>query len=205
MSYDRSKTTFSPEGHLLQVQYAHRAAQNGSLVIALSGASSTIVIVEQKLAARLQQKQDKIVQVSDLVYAVFSGLTADSRILVQQCRIFAASHALRLAKAATAADVAQKLGELAQSHTQIGGKRPFGACGIVFDAQQIFTVDPSGVVQGWKAVAIGGNASKIQDILAEKWKAGMDKKEAEKIGREVICEVVEGEDMEVKVLEARGQ
>lgn len=199
MPYDSSKTTFSPEGHLLQVQYAHRAVQNGSLIVALRSTQGIVVACEQKLTARLQQRLARIQEVYADVRCVFSGLGADARILLQQARLAAASYQLRLQKNPNAADVARDLSKICQEYTQKGGRRPFGVCCVVFDKQQIYTVDPSGVCAEWEGIAVGGQAQKVQSMLEERWKKDMNRGDLEGLAREAVGVVCESDEIEVCV------
>lgn len=53
MSYDSSLTVFSPEGHLIQVQYAHKAVARGTSAVGLVCDQGIVLSVEKKQAAKL--------------------------------------------------------------------------------------------------------------------------------------------------------
>ena len=83
MAYDRAITVFSPDGRLLQVEYARQAVKKGSTSVGLRTEDS-VVLGAIKTTAQLavDGSSKKIFQIDDHAGLTSSGLLADARDLV---------------------------------------------------------------------------------------------------------------------------
>lgn len=95
-----------------------------------------------------------------------------------------------------------------QQHTQTGGRRPFGVTLIIGGKDQtgysLYTVDPSGVFTQWKGVAIGNQATKIQEYLNKNYKDNLEKiEDYVKLGKDAVGQIVEDleDGIEYKILQ----
>merc|ERR1711962_1367079 len=92
--YDRSVNTFSPEGRLFQVEYAIEAIKLGSTAIGIRTDEGTVLAVEKRITSPLMVPStiEKIVEIDNHLACAFSGLTADSKMLIERARVEAQNH-----------------------------------------------------------------------------------------------------------------
>merc|ERR1712029_131774 len=83
--YDRSVNTFSPEGRLFQVEYAIEAIKLGSTAIGIQTSEGVVLAVEKRITSPLMIPStiEKIVEIDKHIGCAVSGLTADSKMLIE--------------------------------------------------------------------------------------------------------------------------
>lgn len=79
---------FSPDGRLLQNEYANKAASRGTLVIGVTGKNSVILLMKKQNSNPLMvsNESDSIQKISESIYGGFSGMSGDSRSFVNTLR-----------------------------------------------------------------------------------------------------------------------
>ena len=89
----------------------------------------------------------------------------------------------------------KKMCDYKQSFTQYGGARPFGTAlliaGVDDEGIHLYETDPSGAYQSYRAGAIGRGRSSVIDYFEDKWKSGMTKNAAIKLGLEALKDSLE--------------
>eukprot|EP00703_Trepomonas_sp_PC1_P000615 JAP95991.1 20S proteasome alpha subunit 4 [Trepomonas sp. PC1] len=211
MPYDSSLTVFSPEGHLIQVQYAHKAVAKGTSAIGLATQDGIVLAIEKKQTARLQDPSTniKLFDIDHHVFATFAGLTADARQLIQKLRQECQQYRLTYAQPISISTLAHNIATYMQKHTQSGGQRPFGVTVIVGGKDEkgysIFTCDPSGVYNQWQGVAVGNQSSKIQEHLEKNYKEEMTVNELDQLARNAIGLIVEDQEdgIDTKIIQIK--
>eukprot|EP01056_Protomagalhaensia_sp_Gyna25_P005083 Protomagalhaensia_sp_Gyna_25__5082@NODE_579_length_3073_cov_573_049440_g449_i0_p2_GENE_NODE_579_length_3073_cov_573_049440_g449_i0NODE_579_length_3073_cov_573_049440_g449_i0_p2_ORF_typecomplete_len233_score40_04Proteasome/PF00227_26/2e45Proteasome_A_N/PF10584_9/7_9e12Proteasome_A_N/PF10584_9/3_1e03Dicer_N/PF17895_1/0_26_NODE_579_length_3073_cov_573_049440_g449_i089787 len=208
--YDRAITVFSPDGHLLQVQYAAEAVKRGLCAVAVKGAEVVVLAVERKVAAKLQDARvaRKIEIIDDGAALAFAGLSADGRVLVNRTRIECQSYRLTADEAPSCNYIARHIAQSQQKFTMRGGMRPFGVACLVagFDtagAPALFKSEPHGILTGWKAHAIGRNDKVVEEYFEKNYKQGLNRADAIKLAINGLTEVIDpgSQNMEIAVVE----
>jgi len=209
--YDRAITVFSPDGHLLQVEYAQEAVRKGSTAVGVRGENCVVLGVEKKSVAKLQEERTvrKICQLDDHVVIAFAGLTADARILINRAQVECQSHKLTVEDPVTLEYITRYIAGLKQKYTQSNGRRPFGiSCllaGFDFDGTpHLFQTEPSGIYYEWKANATGKGAKSVREFLEKSYPTAKLETEEEtvKFAVKALLEVVQSgkKNLEIAVM-----
>ncbi len=93
-NYDASPTMFSPQGGLLQIEYAHMAADKGAVAVAVRTEQGVIMVTERSRHSPLlvPSSMTKMAVIADHILCVYSGIVSDANILVERARVEAAHH-----------------------------------------------------------------------------------------------------------------
>ncbi|KAF4526731.1 hypothetical protein B566_EDAN015764 [Ephemera danica] len=209
--YDRAVTVFSPDGHLLQVEYAQEAVRKGSTAVGVRGKDVVVLGVEKKSVAKLQEERTvrKVCLLDDHIVMAFAGLTADARVLINRAQVECQSHKLTVEDPATLEYITRYIAELKQAYTQSNGRRPFGISCLLggFDPDgtpRLYQTEPSGIYYEWKANATGHSAKTVLEFL-EKYYTVEEvaaEKGAVKLAIRALLEVVQSglKNLEVAVM-----
>lgn len=92
--YDRGVNTFSPEGRLLQVEYALEAIKLGTSAVGLKVKEGVVLAVERRVFSNLMstRQSEKLQEIDTHVGCAASGLLTDARVLLDHARVEAQNH-----------------------------------------------------------------------------------------------------------------
>lgn len=173
---------FSPEGRVMQVEYAMEAIGNAASAIGILCKEGVVLACEKRTTSKLLVKpkfSEKMYIIDDHIAVAVAGLTADANILVDQARLIAARHMFTESEPQPVERLIRVLCDTKQGYTQYGGLRPFGVAFLYagWDKHygfQLYHSDPSGNYGGWKATAIGNNHQTAKDKLKNEYKDDLD-------------------------------
>lgn len=179
MGYDRAATMFSPDGHLLQVEYAEKTVRLGSTSIGLVCADGVVIIADKRIRDKLiaPESANKIFEIDEHVIAVAAGILSDARMLVDDAQVLAQQHRVTYDAPVDPVSVIRMIADKKQMFTQYGGSRPFGVsimlCGVNKNKPHLYTSDVTGNFFAYRANAIGENDEQIKETLRSEFNDSM--------------------------------
>jgi len=184
MGYDRTSTMFSPDGRLLQVEYAKKTVKQGTSTIGIVCKDGVVLVADKRVMEKLivPGSVEKIFQIDIHIAAAASGIVSDGRILVERAQIVAQQHRVTYGSPIDVQSIVKDVCDLKQYFTQFGGARPFGIS-LLFAGvdpngkagiSRLFLTDPTGIYFEYKATAIGENETEIKEILENEYKETMN-------------------------------
>jgi len=178
MGYDRASTMFSPDGRLLQVEYAKESVKQGATAIGIVCKDGVLLVADKRVTDKLivADSVEKIFQVDEHIGATATGFTMDGRVLIERARVVAQQHMVTYGVPIDTLDLVKEICDVKQFYTQYGGSRPFGVS-ILFigvdDSAVLYITDPTGIYFEYKATAVGEAETEIKNLLAKEYKETM--------------------------------
>ena len=180
MGYDRAITMFSPDGRLLQVEYAKKTVRQGSTVIGMTCKDGVLLVADKRLPDKLivSEGVEKIFKIDDHVVATAAGIISDAQVLVDHAQVKAQQVKVTYGSDVDTISLVKDICSLKQVCTQSGGLRPFGVSLLVAGVDndksaKLFKTDPTGIYFQYKATVIGEGEPEIEQILFKEYKETM--------------------------------
>ena len=196
MGYDRTATMFSPDGHLLQVEYAEKMVRLGSNTIGLVCKDGIVFTADKRIKDRLFSSESisKIHEVDDHILASTAGMLSDARILIERAQLISQQHRVTYDTEIEVESVVREIANIKQYFTQFGGVRPFGVFimvgGITNNIPKLYVSDVTGNYSSFKASAIGENDEKIKEVLRKDYHEDITADEAVKLCLKIFKEIL---------------
>ncbi len=206
MGYDRTATMFSPEGTILQVEYAEKTVRLGSSSIGMICSDGVFILADKRIKDVLivSESANKIFEIDSHIISSAAGIVSDARVLIEKAQVIAQQHRITYDSPIEPELVIKDISNAKQQFTQYGGARPFGVsmiiAGIRNKTPELFTSDVTGNYFSYFAIAIGENDEKIKEKLRDKYKKGLTIKKGAKVALDIFKEI-QGKDFGVERFE----
>ncbi len=197
LGYDRTSTMFSPDGRLLQVEYARKTVKAGSATIGIACKDGVVIIADKRVFEKLivPRSVEKIFQVDDHIAAGASGIVSDGRVLIEKAQILAQQHRITYDEPIDLKMLVKEICDIKQAYTQFGGPRPFGVS-ILFAGvnakPRIFVTDVTGAYFEYKATAVGEGDNEIKEVLEKEYKESMTVDDGIRLALKALKKVLKG-------------
>ena len=207
MGYDRTITMFSPDGRLLQVEYAKKTVRQGSTAIAMTCSDGIILVTDKRVIDSLivPEAVEKIWQIDSHIGATASGILSDARVLIERAQLKAQQYKITYDSPIDTITIVKDICDLKQICTQSGGLRPFGVsvliAGIDGKTPRLFETDPTGIFFQYRATVIGEGEVEVEEILHKEYKSDITIEEGLKLSLRALKKVL-GEDFKIERIDA---
>jgi proteasome alpha subunit len=197
MGYDRTATMFSPQGHLLQVEYAEKTVRLGSSSIGMTCSDGIFIVADLRVEDKLivSKSANKIYEIDSHMIASVAGIVSDARVLIERAQVLAQQNRVTYDSPIEPELIIKDLSNLKQQFTQYGGARPFGVslmvAGINNKKPELYTSDVTGNYLAYLANAIGENDDKIREKLRERYRSDLTIKRGVKLALDILKEMEE--------------
>jgi 20S proteasome subunit alpha 6 len=169
--YDTDVTVWSPEGRLLQVEYAMESVKQGSACVGLRSNEYVVLGALKRAVSELSSHQKKILEIDDHMGVGIAGLTADARSLAKYMRNECWNHKYVYGAAMPPHMLMSDLADKHQRTTQTYVRRPFGV-GLLVAAMDprgntphLYQTCPSGNLYEYYASAVGARSQSAKTYL----------------------------------------
>ena len=174
--YDRSITTFDPNGRLLQVEYGLEAANRASPIVAVL-INETIYVA---VIAATATTTCPIHRLDHHLFLVAAGLAGDALALARQLRQDAARHRLANGEPSTVLECATTAATIQHALTKSPGARPLGVTALVLgldttssnsadnsfgSSPRLYRSNPGGTLEDCYYAAAGKNQDMMMRTL----------------------------------------
>ena len=195
MGYDRTATMFSPEGTILQVEYAQKTVKLGSASIGMVCSDGVFILADKRIEDKLiiRSSANKIYEVDSHLIISAAGIISDARVLIEKAQVLAQQHRITYDSPVEPEAIIKEISNIKQQFTQYGGARPFGVAlmiaGINKKKPELYTSDITGNYLPYHANAIGENEDKLKEKLREKYTEDLTMKKGVKLTLEIFEEI----------------
>lgn len=207
MGYDRT-AMFSPDGHLLQVEYAEKIVKLGTASLGITCIDGVVIVADKRIRDVLMhpESSSKIYEIDSHIGVTAAGISSDARILIEKAQLQAQQHRATYDSAIDTESVVKEIANTKQFFSQYSGVRPFGAS-LLFagvdpnNKSKLFITEVTGNYFAYKATAIGENEDKLKELLRKYYKENLDTQAGIKLTLNIFKKVL-GKNFDISRFEA---
>jgi len=167
--YDMDCITWTPNGRIMQIEYAMEAVKQGTPVLGLRSDTHVVLASFKRAQSELAEHQQKIFKIDDHMCIGIAGLTADARVLAEYMRNECLNHQYIYDAPMNVGRLVGQVADKSQTKTQNSSKRPYGVgmlvVGVDEKGPRLFETCPSGNHFEYFAMAIGGKSTSAKTYL----------------------------------------
>jgi len=167
--YDTDVTVWSPQGRLLQVEYANEAVKQGSACLGLVSDTHVVLCALKRSPSELASFQKKILKIDEHIGMAIAGLNADARSLAKYMRNECLNHRYAMGTPMQGSRLVADVADKHQRCTQMYVRRPYGVGLLVGSVDStgahLYETTPSGNFYEYVAMAIGARAQSAKTYL----------------------------------------
>ncbi len=200
MGYDRSITMFSPDGRLLQVEYAKKTVKQGSTALALACKDGVVFVTDKRITSKLivPEAIEKLFRIDEHIGATAAGIISDARVLVDRVQLKAQQHYVTYDSKIDILAIVKEVCDLMQICTQSAGLRPFGVSLLVGGVEEdgtikLYLTEPYGLYFQYRAAVIGEGEEEIEPMLQKRYRPTLTVDEGLRLGLEIMREYLKTE------------
>lgn len=194
IQYDKSAALFSPDGRLVQVEYARESVKRGSISLGIVYDKGIVLISHKQILSPLIKSEsiEKIFQIDDHIGIAISGMTADAKFLVDKARLESQINVSTYDEPIGVEYLTKRICDITYLYTQSSSVRPLGTSLLVAGKEneipRLFETDPSGTFFEYNATAIGNRREQIMKYLEDKYSIDLSLKQAILLGADALLE-----------------
>ncbi|KAJ6233852.1 proteasome subunit alpha type-3 [Anaeramoeba flamelloides] len=201
--YDLYPTTFSPDGRIFQVEYAHKAVENSSTAIGLCCKDGVVFGVEKIILSKMlvEGTNRRVFSVGEHIGIATAGLTADGKRIVQNARQEAKNYENFTSDIIPIHVLTERLSIYVQVFTLYNYIRPFGCSLMIgsYDEEKgpsLYCIEPDSVALGFYGCAIGKGKQEAKTEISKLKLSEMTCKDAVKEIAKILIKTVHDETKE---------
>lgn len=174
-NFDRTTTSFSAEGRLLQVEYGLEAAQRSSTAAVINLESQGDIDCCEAILV-IVRKWNNLYRLDERCWMLGTGLSGDARFMAQRLQEFCQESRKQYGEAPTIREVAQQAAGLQHQLTRRENYRPLGCSAMILGLDEnsphthVYRTGPGGILEECRYGAAGKNQDKVMKELEKQYK-----------------------------------